>query len=92
MKYDSALKLFVCLSNFQNIDDECIKIPKNKMWIKKIKQFVCIASFFELEDGSCRQLGENQVYMAETKKISCKADFYKLKGKCKVLPQHSTWN
>lgn len=48
MKYEATTKVFVCIGGYQDIDDECIKIPENKYWVKELSRFNCVEGFFEL--------------------------------------------
>lgn len=46
MRYDTSKKIFICISGYEEIDDECVEVPLNKRWIKEIKRFVCVENFY----------------------------------------------
>ena len=62
MRYESVLQLFVCMNGYQQIDDECVQIPKNKIWFSSLNRFVCKANFYQLKDGTCSRLGKHEQY------------------------------
>ena len=72
MKYEAGKKIFICISGFENIDEECVKVPTNKRWVRDLKRFVCIDNYYEIEDESCQRLGQNEQYLASERKIACR--------------------
>ena len=62
MKFSEIERKFVCIKGFQEVNRDCLVIPKNKVWSEKIFKFVCVKDFHEMKDESCDKPKLNERY------------------------------
>ena len=72
--------------------NECLKVPKNKVWSNTVLKFVCQDEYYELRDGSCEPLGQNERYVYEIKGFVCKSGYYRFENDCIGLPANSYYS
>ena len=89
MKYLASEKKFVCKVGYQKVGEDCLLIPKNKVWNAHSMTFDCADNMYEMKDQSCKKMGPNEVYDSHAMDLRCSSGYYRKKGICSKLPENS---